>query len=466
MTLLVDATLVLRWGPQVPTGIPRVETAIVRSALHKDEGVAELFCFDSSAKRFRMLRPNEMKFISKSIAAGNDFTPGAASRLSPRRRIQEIRSIYAGNPASAKDAHRLIAQYLAATPQRSGLRYQSTKALVRIGAGMLRMWKTIFEVERDDLGMELVGAREGVCFLSMNTAYICEKHGSWEMPPGKMALLVYDTIALDYPEFAVVDPDRFRSAFRRFVGAASTLICISQATANSVRKWSHDLGIDLHGKTIRAIHLPSSLKTGNIGADAVAELVGKRFVVYCSTIEPRKNHSLLLRAWSSVAREMGPENLPVLVLIGRWGWKYNAVQKMLREDDMLRRCVRHYTDLPDSQLMWIYKNAQYAVFPSLAEGWGLGAMESLDFGTPVVIANTAALVEATQGLMPALDPDDEAGWRTMISELAHAPDGLKKLRLVVRDNYISKPDENDWGNILAEIAGGALVESTSPEAGT
>jgi glycosyltransferase involved in cell wall biosynthesis len=466
MTTLVDATLVLRWGPQVPTGIPRVETAIVKSALQNDESATGLFCFDSSAKRFRMLRPNEMEFIRKSTAAGHDFTPDAASRLSPRARMHEIRSIYAGNPAGATDAYRLIAQYLTASPQRSGLRYQSAKALVRLGSGILRIGNTVVKTARDDRGMASSCDRERVCFVSMNTAYISEKYDSWEMPSGKIALLVYDTIALDYPEFAVVDPDRFKSAFRRFVGAASTLICISQATANSVRKWSHDLGIDLDGKTIRTIRLPSSLKSGSAGAETVDELIGKRFVAYCSTIEPRKNHLLLLSAWSSVARDIGPENLPMLVLIGRWGWKYDAVQKMLRDDETLRRSVRHYTYLPDSQLRWVYENAQYTVFPSFAEGWGLGAMESLDFGTPVVIANIAALAEATQGLMPALGPDDEAAWRKMISELARAPDALEKLRQVVRDRYVSKPNESDWDSLLAEIAEGAVAETALSQAAT
>jgi glycosyltransferase involved in cell wall biosynthesis len=455
MTNLVDATLVLRWGPQTPTGIPRIETAIVKAALERNSDETKLFCFDSSEKKYRLLRTDEYEFVRLSLTAGDRFAPSAAQRLSLRERLREVTALYTLNPSGSSETHRLIAQYLVAAPERSGLRYEIAKALVRVRLVIARGRGAVADGAADESATDtLLAGQENACLISLNTAYISEKHGKAEIPGGTITLIVYDTIALDHPEFAVINTDRFKSAFRRFVSAASTIVCISQATADSVRKWSQLLGVNLDGKAVRAMRLSSPLQTMRCAPMPVPELAGTRFVAYCSTIEPRKNHHFLLKVWSSLAREIGVENLPTLVLIGRWGWKYDAIEKMLRDDETLKQCVKHFPYLPDSQLIWVYQSAQYTVFPSVTEGLGLGAAESLDFGTPVVIAETAALREATHGLMPALRHDDEAGWISTIKELALSQEKLTALRRVAREDYDPRPGRDDWDDVLNAMGSG------------
>jgi glycosyltransferase involved in cell wall biosynthesis len=455
MTALVDATLILRWGPQTPTGIPRIETAIVKAALERDSDETKLFCFDSSKKKFRLLRPDEYEFVKLSLTAGDRFAPSAAQPLSLRERVREVTALYALNPSGASETHRLIAQYLVAAAERSGPRYEIAKALVRVRLAIERGRSTVADRGADDnTNGTLLADRKDACLISLNTAYISEKYSKAKIPDGIVTLIVYDTIALDHPEFAVVNSDRFKNAFKRFVSAASSIVCISQATADSVGKWSRLLGVDLDGKAIRAMRLTSPLQATRCTPMPVPELTGTKFAAYCSTIEPRKNHHFLLKVWSSLAREIGAEKLPALVLIGRWGWKYDAIEKMLRDDETLKQCVKHYPYLPDNQLIWVYENAQYTVFPSLAEGCGLGAVESLDFGTPVVTSDIAALREATHGLMPALRHDDEAGWISTIKELALSQEKLTALRRVAREDYDPRPGRDDWSDVLNAMGSG------------
>ena len=90
------------------------------------------------------------------------------------------------------------------------------------------------------------------------------------------------------------------------------------------------------------------------------------------------------------------------------------------------------TEASDAELIWLYKNALFSVFPSHSEGFGLGAAESLSFGTPVVISNAPALVEATEGLMPAYDPMDFPAWLDEVRRLCTNSDHLNALRQKVR----------------------------------
>ena len=68
------------------------------------------------------------------------------------------------------------------------------------------------------------------------------------------------------------------------------------------------------------------------------------------------------------------------------------------------------------------------MFPSLSEGYGLAAAESLSFGTPVITSDCAALIEATEGLMPAYDPLDFFGWLEEMRRLIQNDARLDDLR--------------------------------------
>ncbi|MBD0272144.1 MAG: glycosyltransferase, partial [Acetobacteraceae bacterium] len=72
--------------------------------------------------------------------------------------------------------------------------------------------------------------------------------------------------------------------------------------------------------------------------------------------------------------------------------------------------------------------ASFTVFPALSEGFGLAAAESLSFGTPVVVADVPALIEATEGLMPAHDPLDLLGWMDEMRRLILDEAYLRELR--------------------------------------
>jgi glycosyltransferase involved in cell wall biosynthesis len=109
------------------------------------------------------------------------------------------------------------------------------------------------------------------------------------------------------------------------------------------------------------------------------------YVLMVSTLEPRKNLTLLLQAWREIKDEL---KKTCLVIVGMNG---NVFRSVDLEQDMERVHFLGYVD--DETLAGLYANATLFVLPSQDEGFGLPALEAMASGTPVVVSNGGALPE-------------------------------------------------------------------------
>ena len=110
-----------------------------------------------------------------------------------------------------------------------------------------------------------------------------------------------------------------------------------------------------------------------------------KYIMSLSTLEPRKNLELLLRAFTNVMNQVDYD----LVLVGRKGWKMDDVLK--KYNAQKRIIITGFVN--DEHVAQIYKNAMCFVFPSIYEGFGLPPVEALALGTPVVASDAASLPE-------------------------------------------------------------------------
>ncbi len=101
------------------------------------------------------------------------------------------------------------------------------------------------------------------------------------------------------------------------------------------------------------------------------------YLLMVSTIEPRKNHELLLSAWEKV--RLKQHNNLKLVIVGSRGWDYEPVIKMMRP--WIRRgALYHLTNVPAQELRVLYKHAAATICPSLAEGFDYSGVEAMRCG--------------------------------------------------------------------------------------
>lgn len=117
-----------------------------------------------------------------------------------------------------------------------------------------------------------------------------------------------------------------------------------------------------------------------------------RYIMTLSTIEPRKNMQLLVRAYSELVEE--GYDFPDLVLVGRNGWKNSALF------DGCSRKVREHIHMPgfidNDETVGVYGGAELFVFPSIYEGFGMPPLEAMKAGCVVVSSDAASMPEVLE----------------------------------------------------------------------
>jgi glycosyltransferase involved in cell wall biosynthesis len=152
-------------------------------------------------------------------------------------------------------------------------------------------------------------------------------------------------------------------------------------------------------------------------AGAAPEVQDRPYFLCLGTIEPRKNHLLLLHVWRSLA---GDADAPRLILVGRRGWENENVVDMLERSDAIRGLVVEAGRVGDARLAGLVAGARAVLMPSFAEGFGLPVAEALAAGTPVIASDLPALRETGGGVPDYLDPLDGPGWRAALLDYARS----------------------------------------------
>jgi glycosyltransferase involved in cell wall biosynthesis len=172
-------------------------------------------------------------------------------------------------------------------------------------------------------------------------------------------------------------------------------------------------------------------------------LTGRPYFVVCGTIEPRKNHALLLNVWRELAKETrGP---PALVLVGKRGWNVETVIDMLERSRDISRHVIEVSGLSTPALKRLMDNATALLAPSLSEGFGLPVSEAAAIGLPVIASDIEPYRERALPGLVLVDALDSMGWLRAIREKTDCPQGQRRMPQPI-DQF---PFENSVEQFLA-----------------
>lgn len=127
----------------------------------------------------------------------------------------------------------------------------------------------------------------------------------------------------------------------------------------------------------------------------------KSFILSVATLEPRKNLTRLVEAYSRL-----PEDIRVrtpLVLAGGYGWKndelFDTAELLINLNQII------FTGyLSDDELTHLYSSANVFAYPSLYEGFGLPVIEAMASGTPVLTSNISATAEIAGNAAVLIEP--------------------------------------------------------------
>lgn len=234
--------------------------------------------------------------------------------------------------------------------------------------------------------------------------------------------LVHDLIPISHPAYcrpgeAERHADRMRNALR----SARGIILNSADTGEQLARFASDEGLDL-----------PPLLVAHLGVEPLAAPHGaaphaRPYFLSIGTIEARKNHMLLLRAWESLRLRLGADT-PDLVLIGQRGWEAEDTFALLDHPAHQQGKIIELQRCSDAELAAWIDNARAVLMPSHVEGYGLPVIEAMSRGTPVIASDLAVYREIAGGIPLLLGPDDVDGWAAAISDyLADSPDRQRQL---------------------------------------
>jgi glycosyltransferase involved in cell wall biosynthesis len=225
----------------------------------------------------------------------------------------------------------------------------------------------------------------------------------------RVGVMIHDIIPITHPEFCERDlTDTFNLYVRSVFRVVDLIISISQNTQNEIKRLLDDSHIPVPPMfLLRNAHRAWEAQRPGLMEPSyeVAALSKRNYVLYVSTIEIRKNHTLLFRIWKRLQQE-APNRVPQLVFVGRPGWRVRDLMDQIVGTEYLNGAITILHDIPDTDLEWLYRNAMFTAFPSFEEGWGLPVGESLVFGRPCVASSASSIPEVGGAFVDYVNPHD------------------------------------------------------------
>lgn len=262
--------------------------------------------------------------------------------------------------------------------------------------------------------------------------------------------LVHDLIPVRYPEFCRPgESTRHERRLKNMLRLGAGLIANSESTLTELEAFAAEHGLSVP-PTVVAPLAPAIPLSGPIGGRPLA--TDKPYFVVLGTIEPRKNHLMLLHAWQRLV-EMYREQAPHLVVIGQRGWEAENVEDLLERSRLLQGHITVLRQCSDHALRAWLHHAQALLFPSFAEGYGMPVVEALAAGLPVLASDLPVLRQMAGGVPEFLDPIDALGWLRAIDEYA-LPGSARRAAQVARlDGYRPPTWEQHFARVDGFIEG-------------
>jgi glycosyltransferase involved in cell wall biosynthesis len=163
------------------------------------------------------------------------------------------------------------------------------------------------------------------------------------------------------------------------------------------------------------------------------------YILSVGSIQPRKNLSRLIAAYSRLRRARPESKLPKLVLVGKFAWLYAETLRTIKELE-LSKSVILTGYVPQKDLPALYSGALCFVYPSYFEGFGLPPLEAMKCGAPVVVGDKTSLPEIVGDAGILVDPFD-------VDEIAAAIEKVvsdANLRAQLRLKGLERSKLFDW----------------------
>lgn len=228
----------------------------------------------------------------------------------------------------------------------------------------------------------------------------CPAHYTPRFSSVKTVVAVHDLAYYYFPdEFLKKDLFQLKNWTKYSIDKSKKVIAVSKTTKKDILRFyeTPESKIDVIYNGFRHEKHDSKFQSSNQKT--------RDYFLYVGTIQPRKNISLLIEAFSLFLREYPDYDL---YIVGKKGWLYDSVFQKVKELGIEEHVIfTGYVD--DKTLDYYYRNALCFVFPSLYEGFGIPILEAMDRNCPVISSFSSSLPEVGGEACLYFDPKNPKG---------------------------------------------------------
>jgi glycosyltransferase involved in cell wall biosynthesis len=254
------------------------------------------------------------------------------------------------------------------------------------------------------------------------------------MPGVKNIYTVHDLIPMRLPFTTLDHNQRFVRMVEWIAKTADHIVTVSETSKRDIVNL---LGVpeEKVSTTYQSVEIPARYldKAPDVVASEVKGIFGldyKGYYLFFGAIEPKKNVGRLIQGYLASGVE------EPLVVLGGDAWLADKELSLLAGDYLdhlrslvtvgditqTRRKVRRFSYAPFPILISLIKGAKAVVAPSLYEGFGLPALESMLCGTPVITTKEGASSEIVDDAALLVDPYDPNDIRDAILAMNNNPE--------------------------------------------
>lgn len=211
-------------------------------------------------------------------------------------------------------------------------------------------------------------------------------------------------------------PAVFKLALRQFIHSSAMVITPTNLVRNQL--------IERFGARPERVAVTYESAEPLAATAQKPDFIGEKddFIMYVGNAYPYKNVWRLIEAH----HELGRPNVK-LVLVGKKEYFYEELEAKAKQAGYTNVVFAGFT--PDDQVMWLYQHAKAFATASLLEGFGLPALEAMQYGVPALSSNASVMPEVYGDGADYFDPNntqelaeklarvlDDTTWRKHLSE--------------------------------------------------
>lgn len=171
---------------------------------------------------------------------------------------------------------------------------------------------------------------------------------------------------------------------------------------------------------------------GEVKDPFIKTILGKKYILFVGTVEPRKNQANVLEAFEILAEKYDDLNL---VFIGKPGWKNEQLLSKINRHSLKDDRLFLLSNIDDDTLKSFYENAFLVTYLSKYEGYGLPIAESLGYGNITITSKNSSMYEVGKNIADYVVYDSLNELKSLISLYYEDQDLYDAKKLYIKENF-------------------------------